>query len=151
MSTTRAKLGAAPSKPAFSSFKKKDGLYGIWRRTDAGRQCGVVKAHGSSNANAIMNAIRQARSFAKPRSWSRSEKSWRRPYEADGFGCHGPLQGGARVLPIWYHMREQTSCWTWGTVLCQFSGSSFHFRYRRNLSVPFALRPYVGHTDSEIC
>ncbi|MBQ9941752.1 MAG: phosphate--acyl-ACP acyltransferase, partial [Christensenellaceae bacterium] len=32
-----------------------------------GVNAGVVKAHGSSNANAIKNAVRQARTFAEGR------------------------------------------------------------------------------------
>ena len=65
MSTTRAKLGAALSKPAFSSFKKKMDYTEYGGALMLGVNAGVVKAHGSSNANAIMNAIRQARSFAE--------------------------------------------------------------------------------------
>lgn len=63
--STRTKIGAALAKPAFSSFKKKMDYTEYGGALMLGVNAGVIKAHGSSNANAIMNAIGQARSFAE--------------------------------------------------------------------------------------
>lgn len=65
MSSTRSKLGAALAKPAFSNFKKKMDYTEYGGALMLGVNGGVIKAHGSSNANAIKNAIRQARTFTQ--------------------------------------------------------------------------------------
>ena len=65
MSTTRTKLGAALAKPAFRNLKKQMDYTEYGGALLLGVNGGVIKAHGSSNANAMKNAIRQARSFVK--------------------------------------------------------------------------------------
>lgn len=61
MATTRSKLGALLLKPALSNFKKKMAYEEHGGAPLLGVKGALVKAHGSSNAQAIMNAIRQAR------------------------------------------------------------------------------------------
>ena len=61
MSSLKSKLAAAVLKPEFMEIKSKmdyteyggAGLFGV--------KAPVIKAHGSSDANAIYNGIRQAR------------------------------------------------------------------------------------------
>ena len=65
MSTTRAKLGAALSKPAFSSFKKKMDYTEVGGAPLMGISAPVIKAHGSSSGKAFFNAIRQAADYAR--------------------------------------------------------------------------------------
>ncbi|MBQ8973134.1 MAG: phosphate acyltransferase PlsX [Clostridia bacterium] len=61
MSTTRTKIGAALSKPAFREFKNKLDYNEVGGAPLLGVDGAVVKAHGSSGATAMSNAIRQAR------------------------------------------------------------------------------------------
>lgn len=63
MSSARCKLGAGLAKPAFSSFKKQMDYTEYGGALMLGVNAGVIKAHGSSNAKAIKNTIRQARTF----------------------------------------------------------------------------------------
>jgi len=65
LSSTRTKIGAALAKPAFSDLKKKLDYTEYGGALLLGTNTGVIKAHGSSNAKAIKNAIRQAREFTK--------------------------------------------------------------------------------------
>lgn len=60
MSTTRTKLGALFAKPAFGRLKKRMDYTEYGGAPLLGINGGIIKAHGSSNANAIMNAIFQA-------------------------------------------------------------------------------------------
>lgn len=62
--STRTKLGAALAKPAFRNFKKQMDYTEYGGALLLGVNGGVVKAHGSSNAKAMKNAILQARTFA---------------------------------------------------------------------------------------
>lgn len=62
---TRYQIGAALAKPALRSFKKQMDYTEYGGALLLGVNGGVVKAHGSSNAKAIKNAIRQARTFAQ--------------------------------------------------------------------------------------
>lgn len=63
MSSTRSKLGAMLLKPALNSFKNKMNYEETGGAPLLGVNGAMVKAHGSSNANAFMNAIRQARAM----------------------------------------------------------------------------------------
>lgn len=63
MSTTVSKIGALILKPAFKRFKKKFDYTEHGGAAFLGVNGGVIKAHGSSNAKAIKNAIRQAVAF----------------------------------------------------------------------------------------
>ena len=65
LSSTRTKIGAALAKPAFSDLKKKLDYTEYGGALLLGTNTGLIKAHGSSNAKAIKNAIRQAREFTK--------------------------------------------------------------------------------------
>lgn len=59
-SSFMTKIGALLSKSAFSSFKKKFDYTEHGGAILIGVDGPVIKAHGSSNANAVKNAIRQA-------------------------------------------------------------------------------------------
>lgn len=61
LSSSRTKLGALLVKPAFHAFKKRLDYEQYGGAPLLGVAGAVVKAHGSSNATAVMNAIRQAR------------------------------------------------------------------------------------------
>ena len=63
MSSTRTKLGALLCKPAFRSFKKRLDYNAHGGAPLLGVEGAVVKAHGSSGAEAISNAVRQARTM----------------------------------------------------------------------------------------
>ena len=67
MQSTRTKIGAALSKPAFREFKKKLDYNAYGGAPLLGVEGAVVKAHGSSGDEAICNAIRQARSMLEGR------------------------------------------------------------------------------------
>lgn len=60
MSTTRTKIGGALLKPVFRKFKKKFDYTEHGGAILLGVNGPVIKAHGSSNAKAFKNAIRQA-------------------------------------------------------------------------------------------
>lgn len=60
MGDLRSKLGALLAKPAFRRVKKKMDYTEVGGAPLLGVQGAVVKAHGSSNAKAMSNAIRQA-------------------------------------------------------------------------------------------
>jgi glycerol-3-phosphate acyltransferase PlsX len=60
MSSTRSKIGGMLLKPVFKSFKKKFDYTEYGGAILLGTDGTVIKAHGSSNAKAIKNAIRQA-------------------------------------------------------------------------------------------
>ncbi len=61
MDTKKTKLGAALCKPAFQNFKRSMDYNAYGGAPLLGVDGAVVKAHGSSGEEAIMNAIRQAR------------------------------------------------------------------------------------------
>ena len=65
MKKTRYQVGAALAKPALRSFKKQMDYTEYGGALLLGVNAGVVKAHGSSNAKAVKNAIWQARTFAQ--------------------------------------------------------------------------------------
>lgn len=60
MSSVRTKIGGFLLKPVFSSFKKKFDYTEYGGAILLGLNSPVIKAHGSSNANAFKNAIKQA-------------------------------------------------------------------------------------------
>ena len=60
MSSFRTKIGGILLKPVFSGFKKKFDYTEYGGAILLGLNCPVIKAHGSSNANAFKNAIKQA-------------------------------------------------------------------------------------------
>lgn len=60
-SSARSKIGALLAKPAFKMFKSKMDYNAYGGAPLLGVEGTVVKAHGSSGDEAIMNAIRQAR------------------------------------------------------------------------------------------
>lgn len=60
MSSLRTKIGGLLLKPVFSKFKKKFDYTEYGGAVLLGLNCPVIKAHGSSNANAFKNAIKQA-------------------------------------------------------------------------------------------
>jgi glycerol-3-phosphate acyltransferase PlsX len=60
MSSTRTKLGGLLLKPVFKKFKKKFDYTEYGGAILLGVNGPVIKAHGSSNAKAIKNAIKQA-------------------------------------------------------------------------------------------
>ncbi|MFA5675924.1 MAG: phosphate acyltransferase PlsX [Christensenellales bacterium] len=64
-STFRTKLGAALSMPAFKNLKKSMDYTEYGGAMLLGVNGGVVKAHGSSNAKAILSTLRQAAGFIK--------------------------------------------------------------------------------------
>ncbi|WLD95118.1 phosphate acyltransferase PlsX [Alkalihalobacillus sp. AL-G] len=61
MSSIKSKLSAAVLKPQFKAVKRKLDYSEYGGAALFGLRAPVVKAHGSSNANALYNAIRQAR------------------------------------------------------------------------------------------
>lgn len=63
MSSTVTKIGAALSKPGFRKFKKRLDYNEQGGAPLLGVDGAVVKAHGSSGDEAIMNAVRQARTM----------------------------------------------------------------------------------------
>lgn len=67
MQSTRTKLGAALSKPAFKDLKKKMDYNAYGGAPLLGVEGAVVKAHGSSGNEAFSNAIRQARTMLEGR------------------------------------------------------------------------------------
>ena len=60
MGSLRGTIGGAIAKPAFASLKKKMDYTEVGGAPLLGVNGGVIKAHGSSNAKAFYNAIRQA-------------------------------------------------------------------------------------------
>ena len=62
-SSLRTKIGAALAMPAFRRFKKSMDYTEYGGALLLGVNGGVLKAHGSSNAKAIISTIRQAASF----------------------------------------------------------------------------------------
>ncbi|MBR3382126.1 MAG: phosphate acyltransferase PlsX [Clostridia bacterium] len=62
-SSFRTKLGAALAKPAFKSVKKTMDYTEYGGAPLLGINGGIIKAHGSSDAKAFVNAIRQARLY----------------------------------------------------------------------------------------
>lgn len=60
MSSTRSKIGGLLLKPVFGRFKKKFDYTEHGGAILLGVNAPVIKAHGSSNAKAVKNAIRQA-------------------------------------------------------------------------------------------
>jgi len=63
MSSLPTKIGAALSKPAFRDFKRKLDYNAQGGAPLLGVEGAVIKAHGSSGAEAIRNAVRQARTM----------------------------------------------------------------------------------------
>ena len=61
MSSTRGKIGALLLKPAFARIKKRMDASEVGGGILLGVSAPVIKAHGSSDSTALMNAIRQAR------------------------------------------------------------------------------------------
>lgn len=61
MSSTRGKIGALLLKPAFARIKKRMDASEVGGGILLGVSAPVIKAHGSSDSVALMNAIRQAR------------------------------------------------------------------------------------------
>ncbi len=60
MGSLRGAIGGAIAKPAFASLKKKMDYTEVGGAPLLGVNGGVIKAHGSSNAKAFFNAVRQA-------------------------------------------------------------------------------------------
>lgn len=67
MSSTLTKIGAALSKPAFRTFKDRLDYNKAGGAPLLGVDGAIVKAHGSSGDEAIMNAVRQARTMLEGR------------------------------------------------------------------------------------
>ena len=65
METKRTKLGAALTKPAFRALLNDLDYNAVGGAPMLGVQGAVVKAHGSSGTEAVMNAIRQARTMVQ--------------------------------------------------------------------------------------
>ena len=65
MASTRGKLGALLSKPAFRQIKRSMDSTEVGGAPLLGVEGAVVKAHGNSNARAIFCAIRQARKMVE--------------------------------------------------------------------------------------
>lgn len=63
LKTTRSKLGALLLKPGLRNFKKIMDYSEVGGAPLLGINGGIIKAHGSSNARAIKNAIRQGKLF----------------------------------------------------------------------------------------
>jgi glycerol-3-phosphate acyltransferase PlsX len=63
MKTTRSKLGALLLKPGLRKFKKIMDYSEVGGAPLLGINGGIIKAHGSSNATAIKNAIRQGKLY----------------------------------------------------------------------------------------
>ena len=64
-SSLRTKIGAGLAMPAFKRFKKRMDYTEYGGALLLGVNGGVVKAHGSSNAKAILSTLRQAAGFIK--------------------------------------------------------------------------------------
>ena len=65
MGSFRGTVGGAIAKPAFAALKKKMDYTEVGGAPLLGVNGGVIKAHGSSNAKAFFNAIRQAQKLVK--------------------------------------------------------------------------------------
>ena len=65
MGSLRGAIGGAIAKPAFAALKKKMDYTEVGGAPLLGVNGGVIKAHGSSNAKAFFNAIRQAQKLVK--------------------------------------------------------------------------------------
>ena len=65
MGSLRGAIGGTIAKPAFASLKKKMDYTEVGGAPLLGVNGGVIKAHGSSNAKAFFNAIRQAQKLVK--------------------------------------------------------------------------------------
>ena len=65
MGSLRGTIGGAIAKPAFASLKKKMDYTEVGGAPLLGVNGGVIKAHGSSNAKAFFNAIRQAEKLVR--------------------------------------------------------------------------------------
>lgn len=65
MRNIQSKIGALLLKPAFKNIKKNMDYTEVGGAPLLGINGAFIKAHGSSNAKAIMNAVRQARTFLK--------------------------------------------------------------------------------------
>ena len=65
MGSLRGTIGGAIAKPAFAALKKKMDYTEVGGAPLLGVNGGVIKAHGSSNAKAFYNAIRQAQKLVK--------------------------------------------------------------------------------------
>ena len=62
-SSLKAKIGAMMSMTAFKNFKRRMDYTDYGGALLLGVDGGIIKAHGSSNAKAILSTIRQARKF----------------------------------------------------------------------------------------
>ena len=65
MGSLRGAIGGAIAKPAFAALKKRMDYTEVGGAPLLGVNGGVIKAHGSSNAKAFFNAIRQAQKLVK--------------------------------------------------------------------------------------
>lgn len=65
LSTIRGTIGGAIAKPAFQALKKKMDYKEVGGAPLLGVNGGVIKAHGSSDAKAFMNALRQAEKLVR--------------------------------------------------------------------------------------
>ena len=65
MGSLRGTIGGAIAKPAFAALKKKMDYTEVGGAPLLGVNGGVIKAHGSSNAKAFFNAIRQAQKLVR--------------------------------------------------------------------------------------
>ena len=65
MGSLRGTIGGAIAKPAFAALKKKMDYTEVGGAPLLGVNGGVIKAHGSSNAKAFFNAIRQAEKLVR--------------------------------------------------------------------------------------
>lgn len=74
LSSTRTKLGALLLKPVFKNLKKMTDYSEVGGAPLLGLKGAFIKAHGSSNEVAIMNAVRQARLFIRGEVISKVEK-----------------------------------------------------------------------------
>ena len=67
LSSAKSKIGALLSKNAYKNVKKKMDYTEYGGAPLLGVRAGVIKAHGSSNAKAIANALKQAEQMAENR------------------------------------------------------------------------------------
>lgn len=65
MSSIRGTIGAAIAKPALNALKKRMDYKEVGGAPLLGVNGGVIKAHGSSDAKAFMNALRQAEKLVR--------------------------------------------------------------------------------------
>lgn len=65
MGSLQTKIGALLLKPAFRNIKKSMDYTEVGGAPLLGINGAFIKAHGSSNSKAVMNAVRQARTFLK--------------------------------------------------------------------------------------